>query len=148
MSLDTLLQSSEFPAPPMLVRACGFVMSALGVAIGAAGLWFVYRLWVLDRLNPPVDLVFVAVSVTIAVFCVMVGLRLYLNRPNRYGSLMTPTGWTILGSVFNLAAVTVGLVGVVWGVYLLLLALVPAAVLSLMCFRNASRLRAAAELSP
>ena len=145
MSLDTILQSSEFPAPPMLVRACGFIMSAFGVALAAVGLWFLYRLWLLDRLAQPVGLAVVAVSGTIAVFCLLVGLRLYLNRPNRYGSLMTPTGWTILGSVFNLVAAAVGLIGVVSGAYALLLGLPLAVVLGLMCFTNASRLRAAAE---
>lgn len=144
MSIEHLLRQSEQPAPPVLVRAAGLVLGAFGVALALVDAWFLYRLWLLGRLDQPVGLAFVVVAGTIAAFCLTIGGRMYRNRPNRYGSLMTPRAWTGLGIVFNLVAVLLGLAGVLSDAYLLLAAGVLSVPVGLMCLVAASRLNAAA----
>lgn len=140
MAIEHLLRYSEQPAPPVLVRAAGFVMSAFGVVLASVDAWYLYRLWLLDRLDRPIGLAFVVVAGTIAFFCLTVGGRMYLNRPNRYGSLLTPRGWAGLGAVFQVVAALVALIGIVSGMYVLLLGCVLTVALGLMCLRTGSRL--------
>jgi hypothetical protein len=140
MQVDPVRQSAEIPAPSSLVRVVGLVMSVFGVALALFGAWAVYRIWILDRFDRPFAWLLLGGSATTAAFCLLVGSRLFFVRPNRYGSLLTPRGWRILGSVFYSTTGAMAVAAIVSGRYLLLLGCPIAAGFGLLCFRAALRL--------
>ena len=140
MQVDPLRPSVETRAPPILVRATGLLMSSFGVALAMVGVWMVYRFWVLDRFGRVGAWLLLMGTVITATFCLLIGSRLFFVRPNRYGSLLTPRGWRILGSVFYSTAVAAVLAALVSGRYELLLTCPLAAGFAVVCIRAASRL--------
>jgi hypothetical protein len=44
----------------------------------------------------------------LSIFCLVVGYRLALNRPNRYGSILPPTAWAVLAGIFGTAGLAFG----------------------------------------
>ena len=148
MQSEPFRGATETPAPSALVRIVGLVMSSLGVAFAMLVGWFVYRLWVLERFDRLFPWVLIAVSAMTATFCLLVGSRLFFMRPNRYGSLLTPRGWRILGSVFYSVTGAMGLAAILSGRSELLVACPFSAAFGLMCFRAGVRLRAATGARP
>ena len=142
MQVDPLRPAAETPAPSVLVRAAGLLMSCFGVALAMFVVWMVYRLWVLDRFGRLGVWLFLAGSVVSATFCLLIGSRLFFVRPNRYGSLLTPRGWRILGSVFYSTAAASVVAAILSGRYELLLVCPLAAAFGIMCIRAALRLGA------
>lgn len=140
MQVDRIRQSAETLAPSSLVRFVGLVMSAFGVALAMFGIWAVYRIWTLDRFDRPFAWLLLGGSATIATFCLLVGSRLFFVRPNRYGSLLTPRGWRILGSVFYSTTGAMGIAAIVSERYLLALVCPLTAGFGILCFRAALRL--------
>jgi hypothetical protein len=140
MNVDPLHRSAETPAPSALVRFVGLLMSAFGVALAMFGMWAVYRIWILDRFDRPFAWLLLGGSATIATFCLLVGSRLFFVRPNRYGSLLTPSGWRILGSVFYSTTGAMCIAAIVSGRYMLALACPLTAGFGVLCFRAALRL--------
>jgi len=58
---------------------------------------------------PPDVLLFVLATSPIAFFFVTAGWRLTLNRPNRYGSFISPTAWRLLAAIFAAVAMWMGI---------------------------------------
>ena len=87
-----------------LLRMAGGVLSWFGVGVLALLVWLVYA-WLHDhrQIDPLFFLIF-AVLAVIGFFCVKVGLRLFLNRPNAYYSILSPIGRGILGCLFAVFA--------------------------------------------
>jgi hypothetical protein len=137
MQVDPIQQT---PAPASLVRFVGLVMSAFGVALAMFCLWAVYWLWILDRLDRLFSWFLIGGSTTIAVFCLLVGSRLFFMRTNRYGSLLTPRGWRILGSVFYSTTGAMCIAALVSQRYILAIACPLTVGSGVLCFRAASRL--------
>jgi hypothetical protein len=140
MQVDPVRQSAETPAPTSLVRLVGLVMSSFGVALAMFCMWAVYRLWILGRFDRPFAWFLIGGSATIAVFCLLVGSRLFFMRTNRYGSLLTPRGWRILGSVFYSTTGAMCIAALVSGRYILALVCPLTAGFGILCFRAALRL--------
>lgn len=140
MQVGPVRQSAEIPAPSGLVRVVGLVMSIFGVALAMFGVWAAYRIWILDRFDRPFAWLLLGGSATVATFCLLVGSRLFFVRPNRYGSLLTPRGWRILGSVFYSTTGAVCIAAIVSGRYVLALACPLTAGFGFLCFRSALRL--------
>ena len=140
MQVDPFRPSAETAAPSIVVRAAGLVMSSFGVALAMLVLWMVYRLWILDRFGRLGAWLLLTGTVIIATFCLLIGSRLFFVRPNRYGSLLTPRGWRILGSVFYSTTAASVVAAIVSGRYELLLVCPLAAGFGVMCIRAASRL--------
>jgi len=73
-------------------------MAGIGGAAAALLGWMVFR--VMDRGISTAAMAFMGVKEEIAVLCLSAGLRLALNRPNRYRSALPPLAWFALGSFF------------------------------------------------
>ena len=93
------------PVPSWMTKILGGVTLWIGVAFGALLFWLLYKL---ASPNVRVEVwvvVLLGVVAAIALFCLSVGYRLFLNRPNRYGSILGPMSWRIVGGFFGLIAV-------------------------------------------
>jgi hypothetical protein len=81
-------------------RVAGGVLSWFGVGLTAVFLWIAYGMLVDHRALGISTLIALSALAVVAGFCLVAGFRLYLDKPNAYGSFLTPPGWMILGCVF------------------------------------------------
>jgi len=88
----------------ILARFAGLILFAFGLGLVALSTGLVVRQLEFYRTVPAKALGMVSVFTLIAVFCIPVGFRLLFNRPNRYGSVLSPGGWFTLSSVFAILA--------------------------------------------
>src|SRR5262245_47715125 len=94
------IQKAEGPVNRIYAKVVGGVMLWIGVAGLGLFVYFAYKLAVLGR-TPAIGAdVFMVVLAIVGVFCVYVGWRLFFNRPNRFGSILTPLGWRALCGLF------------------------------------------------
>ncbi len=127
----------------VFARLIGLVAGLIGIAAVALAGWASYKVYPLEHRAP--GLVVMGIFLVIGVFFLLVGWRLLLNRPNRYGSILSPVGWRVLGSLF--AVVGIGLFAFFVGTMTLALdtistmavAVIGSAIFSYWCFRSASR---------
>jgi cobalamin synthase len=119
-----------------LMKVTGGITLAFGIGLLALFIWFSFKLSALNRLPELGALIFLGVLVPIILFCLTVGSRLLLNRPNRYGSLFAPFVWRSLGIVFGIAAVSLAAMSVAYAMYTQLPAALFAALLSGWCFKD------------
>lgn len=82
------------------VRLAGGVLSWFGV-----GLLLLTAMGLLSMVRYPAyrDALHVALMIgglLLGIFCGIVGFRMFLDRPNRFGSAMAPAAWRALGIVF------------------------------------------------
>jgi predicted N-acetyltransferase YhbS len=87
-------------------RIAGSVLFLAGAALSVFDCWGIYRVSIANNWSIATIAVF-GVIVLITLFCVATGLRLTLNRPNRYGSILGPAGWGVMAVIFGI----VGLFG-------------------------------------
>jgi FtsH-binding integral membrane protein len=81
-------------------RLAGASATILGGALVWAGCYFV-----LDADHKLRAIVGLLVLMGLGFPCVAVGLRLAFNRPNRYGSLLSPAAWYLTAFLFGAAGV-------------------------------------------
>jgi len=93
------------------------------------------------------DEVIVTIVGVIAAFCLLVGYRLLLNRPNRFGSLLTPVAWQILGVCLAARAAAMAVLCIAQGTYTLILGSVLLGCLAYGCIVAGRDLRAPAASS-
>jgi hypothetical protein len=130
----------------VFARLIGVVAGLIGIAAMALAGLASYKVYLLEHRAP--GFVLIAVFLVIGVFFFLVGWRLLLNRPNRYGSVLSPVGWRVLGILF--AVVGIGLFAFFVGTMTLTLdtisttavPVIASAIFSYWCFRSASRARA------
>ena len=92
----------------VLARVAGAVLLLFGVALGAlGGVGVVRRIGSLAGVDWSA-IIFIAVLGLLSTFCLVVGYRLALNRPNRYGSMLPPTAWAVLAGLFGVAGLGFG----------------------------------------
>lgn len=135
----------------VFARLIGLVAGLIGIAAVTLAGWASYKVYPLEHRVP--GFVLIAIFLGIGVFFLLVGWRLLLNRPNRYGSILSPVGWRVLGSLF--AVVGIGLLAFFVGTMTLTLdtispmavSVIGSAVFSYWCFRSASRASANAGAS-
>ena len=148
-STRPLVAKSTLPAAPAwAAKLVGGVLLWIAVAALAFLVWTAHAILWLETPVSTLVLVLVAIVFLIGLFCLCVGWRLFLNRPNRYRSILGPTGWRILGVIFALTLPLVmfaivakyksnqSIPDFVFG----LLSLSFAVVLSWLCFRYARSL--------
>jgi hypothetical protein len=72
----------------------------IGVGFAALLVWLAYGLVILNR--APAYWVFLLLGVValFTTFCLRVGWRFFFNRPNQFGSILSPLGWRILAGCF------------------------------------------------
>jgi ATP-dependent Clp protease adapter protein ClpS len=117
----------------IIARLAGGVLLAFGIALGLLAVAFVQRQF---ASSGEIELA-VAVSIVcvfmMSAFCSLMGYRLLLNRPNRYGSLFSPAGWRILAALFYILAVGLTSFSIWRGNYRLLVAPVGLGLLGYGC---------------
>jgi hypothetical protein len=89
--------------PRWLVKLAGGVLSWFGIGAAAFFAWACYKAFSLPGPVHIAVFALIGASALLAVFCITVGWRLFMNRPNRHGSALGPLSWRILGSLFGLA---------------------------------------------
>lgn len=99
------LEGAERRVNAVFAKVIGGVMLWIGVAFGVLLVWASYKTAMLNRPLEFVPLLFLAGFAILAAFCSLVGWRLFLYRPNRFGSILSPWGWRILGGMFGASAV-------------------------------------------
>ena len=95
---NELVDAAEQPVHPWGAKLVGGVMLWIGVAAIALLAFFSYKALALKPV-PLGAFVVLAVLLALGAFFLVVGWRLFLNRPNRYGSILGPAGWRVLGAV-------------------------------------------------
>jgi len=91
----------------LFARLIGGVLSLSGLAIIAVFLRVIWALIDARRALESSGLLILGGLLTVGLFCTLVGFRLVLNRPNRYGSILSPNGWAVLGFLFALSALLI-----------------------------------------
>jgi hypothetical protein len=85
-----------------LAKVVGGVLLWFGVAAVGLFFWAIYKIASFGEMPPwKIYLLIAGLAIT-GIFCLSVGWRLFLDRPNRYGSSLTPMSWRILGTMFGL----------------------------------------------
>jgi ATP-dependent Clp protease adapter protein ClpS len=95
----------------LVARIIGGVSLAFGVAAAILAVWAIDRQFAIRGFVQVSAALVVVVFLSIAAFCCLVGYRLAFNRPNRHGSVLSPTGWKMLGLGFLIVALTMGAIG-------------------------------------
>ncbi|HEY4370014.1 MAG TPA: hypothetical protein VGN07_22465 [Steroidobacteraceae bacterium] len=90
----------------LLARVAGLLLCPFGLAVLGLAVFLGYR-GLTAGTDFPAVLAVMTIFALIGVFCAVTGYRLLFNRPNRYGSLLSPIGWWILSGLF--AAMALGL---------------------------------------
>jgi hypothetical protein len=133
----------------VFARAIGVVAALIGVTAIALALWASYKVYPLQHRTA--GFVLIGMFLVIGVFFLLVGWRLSLNRPNRFGSLLSPLGWRALGALF--AAVGIGLSAFFVGtttltlndVSIMAVPVIGSGVFAYWCFRAANKASANAS---
>ena len=84
----------------VIARLAGAVLFGFGLALAGFCVFAVERLLTIDRAFDAKPYYVVCGIALIGFFCVLVGYRLALNRPNRYQSILPPLGWYALTACF------------------------------------------------
>jgi hypothetical protein len=86
---------------PIIIRITGSILFLVGIGFVVSSLWIIIGQFALlgtVRLNA---LPLVLGLGLISFFCIVVGYRLTFNRPNKYGSILSPISWIVLGLIFG-----------------------------------------------
>jgi hypothetical protein len=132
------LKEAERRVNAVFARIIAVLMLSIGLAFIALFVWASYKVAVLARTPEVGAFVVLAVFATLAAFCSLVGWRLF--RPNKYGSVLAPVGWRILGSVFAATALLILVVGVRFQALDVLSGVVFSGTFSWWCFVRAQQL--------
>jgi ABC-type polysaccharide/polyol phosphate export permease len=101
----------------VVARTSGIVLLIAGLAIEALFLFVAERqLSLRDTIERSALVVSVVLSI-VGFVCIVVGLRLTLNRPNRYQSLLPPLGWYAISLLFAVLGPSLGYLAVRRGDY-------------------------------
>ena len=101
-------QLAERRVSALFAKGIGVVMLAMGIALAGLFVWATYKISSLNETPDFGAFVLLAIFGVLAAFCSLVGWRLALDRPNRFGSILSPAGWRLLAGIF--AALAAGLI--------------------------------------
>lgn len=117
-------------ADTFMARLAGAVSLAFGIALGILAIWMVERQITLRGAIESIAAALIIFLFVISAFCSLVGYRLLFNRPNRYGSLLSPVGWKTLAAFLCVLGIGLAAVAIWREEYLLLMAPVGLGVLA------------------
>jgi len=134
-------ESDAQPVEPWLARSLGFILFAFGVLLLGLLAWGAFR--VKSKLGPlGFEVLILAAGVlVVGVFCFMVGGRLFLALPNRYGSILSPFGWHTLGLLSLATGIAIGVAALRAGRVDDLVGTASTVIFALWCHRAVKRLR-------
>jgi|HubBroStandDraft_5_1064220.scaffolds.fasta_scaffold50378_3 ATP-dependent Clp protease adapter protein ClpS len=104
----------------LIARIIGGISLAFGAAAGILAVWAIDQQFAIRGVVQISAAAAVIVFLLIAALCCLTGFRLIFNRPNRYGSILSPAGWKTLALCFLIVAVTMAAIGLGRGEYQLL----------------------------
>ncbi len=116
-----------------LARLAGGVLLGFGIALAIFSIWIVERQFAAGGAFQSTAAVLVISCLVISVFCFLGGYRFLLNRPNRYGSLLSPPGWKMLAACFCVLGIGLAVLAITRGDHQLLLAPVGLGILGYGC---------------
>jgi hypothetical protein len=99
-----VFQRAERQVNAVLAKIIGGVLLWIGVAFLGLFVWALHKVVIIGRPLDTFAFVMLGVFAVLATFCALVGWRLFLNRPNRFGSILGPFGWRVLGTMFGVMA--------------------------------------------
>jgi tetratricopeptide (TPR) repeat protein len=88
----------------VLLKIVGAILALIGGAATALLVSVVVKLLGRQISLDYGGLIFVAILFGVSAFCLSVGYRLVMNRPNRYGSLLSPGAWRVMSVCFAMLA--------------------------------------------
>lgn len=100
-----VVDRAESQVNAVFAKIIGGVMLWIGVAFVVLLAWASYKVMIVGRAPGFGALALLGVLAILAAFCSLVGWRLFLNRPNRFGSILTPRGWRVLAAMFGVLAI-------------------------------------------
>ena len=124
----------------VLARVVGGALGCFGLAGVALFAYFAYAVVGNRRLFEPGVLAFLTGLAAISWFCISVGFRLLLNRPNAYNSVLSPLGWGVLGTLFAAGGLAFVAIGFSHSMRPLLAGITGSAVFAVACFVMRSRI--------
>jgi ATP-dependent Clp protease adapter protein ClpS len=95
----------------LIARIIGGVSLAFGLAAAILAVWAIDRQFAIRGMVQISAAAVIVVFLSISAFCCLVGYRLLFNRPNRHGSILSPTGWKTLGLSILIVALTMAAIG-------------------------------------
>jgi len=99
-----VVERAERRVNAIFAKVIGGVLLWIGVTFIALFVWASYKISVLNRALELGAFALLVAFAILAAFCSLIGWRLFLNRPNRFGSILSPLGWRILGAMFAVFA--------------------------------------------
>jgi hypothetical protein len=130
------------PAHTITARIVGALLSSIGFAFWAAIAHLAYVAVENSRVATAAVIGILLGIGTVAYFCTAVGLRLLMNRPNRYGSVLSLRGWAVLGAFFGAGVASFIAIAVMHRLpSVLLVGAAPCAVLSAACYFIRAKLK-------
>jgi ATP-dependent Clp protease adapter protein ClpS len=104
----------------LIARIVGGVCFAFGIASGILAVWAIDRQFAVRGVVRISSGAAIVGFLLISSFCCLVGFRLTFNRPNRNGSILSPTGWRMLALCFCIVGLTMAAIGLGRAEYTLL----------------------------
>jgi ATP-dependent Clp protease adaptor protein ClpS len=101
----------------LIARIIGGVSLAFGIASAILAIWAIDRQFAIRGMVQISAAAAIVMFLSISAFCCLVGYRLVFNRPNRNGSLLSPTGWMMLALCFCIIGLTIAAIGLGRGDY-------------------------------
>jgi hypothetical protein len=83
---------------PWVVRVTGGILFLFGAFIAPFSIFPLFTSFIIPM--PDEHFLLTFVFSLVAIFCLVVGGRMIVNRPNTHGSLLSPVGWYVLATVF------------------------------------------------
>lgn len=139
------------PGGLWIQRAVGVAALLVGVALAVLFAVGALKLTTRDEVAETTVLIFIAIVGVLAALFLSVGLRMTLNRPNRYGSLLTPGLWFLIAALFLASSVAGACLMVAQGRFAILEASVSAlllAALAALAGRRTMKKREASGRAP
>jgi ATP-dependent Clp protease adapter protein ClpS len=95
----------------LMARIIGGVSLAFGIGSAILAVWAIDRQFAIRGGLQTSAAMVILVFLIIAAFSSLVGYRLLFNRPNRNGSILSPTGWKMLALCFCIVGLTIAAIG-------------------------------------
>jgi len=135
--MDNQEEFSSSLTGKVFIKGVGLVVTVFGVGGFLLIAGMAYRLISTDKVLDTFGVVFILILLPIVLFCLSVGYRLTFNRPNKYGSLLSPKAWRVLGSIFLVVTLVFVVIAIKEDIYEVIIGAINSAIFTVWCFKAA-----------